>query len=138
MFGINGSELVVLLILVAVVIGPDSVVKGLKSFKSGVESLRRWSAKLRKETKGDMQVGSMPNMNLQAFNFDDYNPREIIRRAVREEMAQWMDEVAQPNADANGSPTDGGRGEDVGESASVPVGTAPSRSAVDAGVHHAP
>ncbi|MEK0211229.1 hypothetical protein WM019_03605 [Bifidobacterium mongoliense] len=120
------------------VIGPDSVVKGLKSFKSGVESLRRWSAKLRKETKADMPIGSMPNMNLPAFNLDDYNPREIIRRAVREEMTQWMDEVAQPGDDGNGSPMDGKRDDGVAEGAPAPVGTAPSRSAVDAGVHHAP
>ncbi|MFT9009306.1 MAG: hypothetical protein ABF489_05155 [Bifidobacterium sp.] len=98
MLGISGSEFLVLLILVAAVIGPDSVVKALKGFKSGVESLRHWSAKLREETKGDMPHAEMPEVNLPTFNLDDYDPREIIRRAVREEMTEWVDEVAKSNA----------------------------------------
>lgn len=98
MFGIGGSEFVVLLILVAALIGPESVIKGLKGFKSAVESLKKWSAQLREETKGETSHTDMPTLTMPTFNLDDYDPREIIRRAVREEMTEWVDEVAISNA----------------------------------------
>ena len=90
MFGINGAEFFVILVVVALVVGPDGVIQALKTFKSLIAAARGWSATLREETRRDMGDVSLPNMDWSSFDLREYDPREMVRQAVREEMAEWM------------------------------------------------
>lgn len=90
MFGINGAEFFVILVVVALVVGPDGVIQALRTFKSLIAAARRWSATLREETRRDMGDVSLPNMDWSSFDLREYDPREMVRQAVREEMAEWM------------------------------------------------
>ncbi|PWF27727.1 translocase [Ancrocorticia populi] len=106
MFGIEATELLVILVVTLVLIGPESVIHALKWFKSAIEVLKRWSGRLREETKVEMSDLDFSPLNLggtdlSSFDLRDYNPREMVRQAVREEMDAWMTQVSgheQPGA----------------------------------------
>ena len=53
MFGISGSEFLVLAVIAALVLGPKNVAQGLTALRKVLTSFRGWSAKLRQETSGE-------------------------------------------------------------------------------------
>ncbi len=100
MFGVNGAELLVLLFVFLVVLGPKGLQQALTGFKSLVAWGRSFSQKLREESRIDLSSTGLADMNWEEFDLSQYDPREIIRQAVREEMDAW---VAQ--AKGSGTPS---------------------------------
>ncbi|MDN5963855.1 MAG: hypothetical protein L0H81_04860 [Actinomyces sp.] len=90
MFGINGAEFLVILLVAALVVGPEGVVQALRTFKSVIATLKGWSARLREETRHDMSDVTLPGIDWSNIDLREYDPREMVRQAVREEMEEWM------------------------------------------------
>ena len=90
MLGINGAEFLVILLVAALVVGPEGVVQALKTFKSVIATLKGWSARLREETRHDMSDVTLPGIDWSNIDLREYDPREMVRQAVREEMEEWM------------------------------------------------
>ncbi|WP_297590266.1 translocase [uncultured Mobiluncus sp.] len=89
-FGISGSELLLILVVGVIVIGPKHAAQALLWFKGVIEWLRAWSARLREEanfTKSGL------NVDLKNFDPREYDPRKMIKDAVAEEMQLWMEQA---------------------------------------------
>lgn len=89
-FGISGSELLLILVVGVIVIGPKHAAQALLWFKGVIEWMRAWSARLREEanfTKSGL------NVDLKNFDPREYDPRKMIKDAVAEEMQLWMEQA---------------------------------------------
>ncbi|WRS30760.1 hypothetical protein U6G28_03475 [Actinomycetaceae bacterium MB13-C1-2] len=94
MFGISGGELVVILLVAALVLGPRSVAHALVGLQSGVERLRQWSSKMRTQHTVDIAALGITQEDLDTLhklNGGELDPRRIVQQAVREEMHAWID-----------------------------------------------
>ena len=93
MFGISGGELFVLLIIAALIMGPKNVAQALQGLRKLLEWVREWSAKLRTETAVDLSVLGIDASDVEKiknFNLSQYDPRQMVREAVQEEMNAWI------------------------------------------------
>lgn len=93
MFGISGGELIVILVIAAFVLGPKNVAQAVVGFRKLVEKARTWSASIRKETTVDLAglgFDSSDVEKLRNLKLSDYDPREMVRQAVHEEMNEWV------------------------------------------------
>lgn len=132
MFGINGSELAVILVVAALVLGPRNIAQAVKAFRSLVQTAKGFSSNLRAEVNGhlpgiDAPGDPLKSIGLDAGSFDlrDVNPKAIVRKAVREEMDAWMREV-----DLNSLADLAQRTTDTANSARVPAATVPTSKGV--------
>lgn len=96
MFGINGAEFVVILAVAALVVGPEGIIRALRSFRRLVDSLKSWSAALRESAQRDLPTTASPVLDLSSFDPGDLDPRDMVRRAVHEEMTAWMHATSTP------------------------------------------
>ncbi|MDY2941605.1 MAG: hypothetical protein SOS98_04710 [Varibaculum sp.] len=100
-FGIDGSEMLLILVVAVIVVGPVRAAQALGWLRDSVASLRKWSAHLRQqtaETEDGLQV------DLSKLDPRQYDPRRIIKEAVAEEIQLWVEQT-RPDA---GSKTPGG------------------------------
>ncbi len=98
MFGIDGPEFVVILIVALVIMGPEHVAGALKAFRKLVEAARRWSARLRAESSNDLSGVLPQGLDLPTFDLSQYDPRAMVRQAVQQEMHAWMEQAAHTPA----------------------------------------
>ena len=106
MIGINGAELLILLFVFLVVLGPKGLQQALRGFKQAVAWVRSFSQKLREESKIDLSSTGLVDVDWSEFDLSQYDPREIIRQAVREEMDAWIEQAkgsSQSNMTGTGS-----------------------------------
>ncbi|MDO4665846.1 MAG: twin-arginine translocase TatA/TatE family subunit [Actinomycetaceae bacterium] len=106
MFGINGAELLVILVVAAFVIGPKNVAEAMVTLRRAVTAFRKWSARLRAETSGDLAnltAEDLENLKkLRNLNLDSLSPKQMIRNAVREEIDEWMKAAASSEVQKRG------------------------------------
>lgn len=114
-FGISGSELLLILVVGVIVMGPRHAAQGILWLRQALHYLRRWSRKLREETAG---AGKGLNVDLSEFDFAKYDPRYLVKEAVAEEMHLWMQALTQ-TPDGSGVAA-GGNTSGAGESESLP------------------
>lgn len=84
MFGINGAEFVVLLVLVFFVIGPERMPEYAAQLRDLVKTLRRTALNAKdgvKETLGP----EISDINWRAYDPRQYDPRRIVREALQED-----------------------------------------------------
>lgn len=86
-FGISGSELLLILVVGVVIIGPRHAAQGIMWLKKALDTFRGWSAKLREETTA---AEDGLKVDLSAFDPRLYDPRRLVKEAVAEEMELWM------------------------------------------------
>lgn len=91
-FGISGSELLLILVVGVIILGPRHAAQGLMWFKRAIDWMRAWSARLREETKATKDG---VKIDLSDFDPRQYDPRRMIKEAVAEEMELWMEQAAQ-------------------------------------------
>ncbi len=103
MFGIDGPEFVVILIVALVIMGPEHVAGALKAFRKLVEAARRWSARLRAESSNDLSGVLPQGLDLPTFDLSQYDPRAMVRQAVQQEMHAWMEQAAHAPTTPAGS-----------------------------------
>lgn len=100
MFGISGAELLVLLLVAVLVVGPKGVAQALRAFRKAVDWGKELSASLREEVQSnsegkglgleDLGLEDLGLDDLQQLDLSKYDPRQVIREAVKEEMEAWM------------------------------------------------
>lgn len=83
-FGMSQWELLVILVVVLIIIGPDRL-------PGAVENVRRWIRQARdmaNQAKGDLreQVGDDIDLDWRKWDPRQYNPKRIVREALMEEL----------------------------------------------------
>lgn len=94
LFGISSVELFIILIVVVLVLGPSGFTQALRGFRRLVDAARTWSSRLREEA-GPAPLGDL-DLDLSSLDLRQYDPREIVRQAVREEMDAWAKHGSAP------------------------------------------
>lgn len=92
-FGISGSEFIVILIVAVIVLGPEAITGALRGFRKLVDAAKGFSARVREETSADLRASGLQNVDLSAFDMRGLDPRQMIREAVQEEMEAWARET---------------------------------------------
>lgn len=97
LFGVSSVELVVILVVVVLTIGPKGLAQALRAFRRAVDFGRSWSARLREEAHRDVGLDDvdLSGLDLSQLDLRQYDPREIVRQAVREEMEAWTKQAGQ-------------------------------------------
>lgn len=91
-FGISGSELLLILVVGVIIVGPRHAAQGILWLRQALHALRGWSAKLREETTATSQG---LKVDLSGFDPSLFNPRRLVKEAVAEEMELWMKAMTQ-------------------------------------------
>ena len=93
MFGINGAELIVLVVVALLVIGPERLPSYAEQLAAGVRTLRRFvsTAKDRVADELGEDVGDVDWASLDPRRYD---PRRIVREALLEEIGSPADLMA--------------------------------------------
>lgn len=93
MFGISGSEFLVLAVIAALVLGPKNIAQALTGLRHLLASIQAWSAKMRRESSGDFSALTPEDLEnlkmLRNINFSRYNPKQMIRQTIQEEIDAW-------------------------------------------------
>ena len=92
-FGIGSAEFVVLLVIAVLITGPKGMAQILRLFKQGVEMVKQFSAKLRRESNLGALAAEL-NLDPSKLDLRQYDPRALVREAVREEMEEWSKQAA--------------------------------------------
>ena len=82
MLGINGGELIVLLVVIALVVGPERL-------PQYAQQLGRWARQLRElanaaKARVDSELGDQ-GLDWEALDPRQYDPRRIVREALRDD-----------------------------------------------------
>lgn len=103
MFGISGPEILVIFVVLLVIIGPSRLPEVTATLTKWVKNARVQLTKLKSSL--DDEVGEdLRNLDLSVLNVRQYDPRNIIRQAVQEEMEEWR-QLVNPLAPAKKSAT---------------------------------
>ena len=89
MFGISGSELLLLLFVAVVFLGPKGFKQAIDAFRKLVAWGKSASARLREDSQLNLGDMGLSDLDLSDLDLKQYDPREIVRQAVREEMEAW-------------------------------------------------
>ena len=89
-FGIDGSEMVLILVVAVIVIGPSRAAQAVSWLRDIIQGLRNWSAQMREQTAKTKEGISV---DLSKFDPREYDPRRMIKDAVAEEMQLWMEQA---------------------------------------------
>lgn len=112
MFGINGGEALVLLLVVALVVGPERLPQYTEQLANGARAAKRFLTET-KERVGEQT----PEVDWAAIDPRRYDPRRIVRDALLEDG-----DVIPGMVSGGGRPVPGARG--TGTIPSAPAGAA--------------
>ena len=105
MFGINGGELIILLVVVALVVGPERLPQYAEQLGKWVRGLRRYVQDARQRV--DDELGET-GVDWEALDPRRYDPRRIVREALLDEGSgsgpSPMRPLGRPATSATGSP----------------------------------
>lgn len=122
MFGISGPEILVISVVLLVIMGPSRLPEVTSTLTKWVKNARVQLTKLRANLDGEMGE-DLRNLDLSVLNVRQYDPRNIIRQAVQEEMEEWR-QLVNPLAPAKKTPT----GDSAAHNTSEVTTTAPPSS----------
>ena len=86
MFGINGTEMIILIILALVVVGPSRMPEYAKKLGEFAKTFRRKAMDARRAVREDF--GDDFDVDWQKLDPRQYDPRRIVREALAEEDGQ--------------------------------------------------
>lgn len=113
MFGMGGSEIIVILIVALVFLGPDKLPQAAKSISKGIRDLKKQSRALQQQIESDEQIGGAIR-DLKSALRGDEAPRPPVKPVI--------DPTTNHDAALAAAPLAGlGEGEAPGE-AEVPAG----------------
>lgn len=87
MFGINGSEAVIIVLLGLILIGPERLPKYLQQFKSFMEDLRDFIKKFRQRATEDLSR-DLDLEEIKKYDLRQYDPRRIVGEAFFDDEPQ--------------------------------------------------
>src|SRR5688572_32304460 len=80
MFGIGGSEIIVILVVALLFLGPDKLPDAAKTISKGIRDLKRQSRALQNQIESDEQIGGAIRDLKSALRGDEIPARPPVRR----------------------------------------------------------
>lgn len=80
MFGIGGSEIIVILVVALLFLGPDKLPDAAKTISKGIRDLKKQSRALQNQIESDEQIGGAIRDLKSALRGDDIPARPPVRR----------------------------------------------------------
>ncbi|EFG48339.1 putative twin arginine-targeting protein translocase TatB [Brevibacterium mcbrellneri ATCC 49030] len=93
MFGINGTEMIILIVLALIVVGPSRMPEYAKKLGEFVKTFRRKALDARRAVREDF--GDEFDLDWQKLDPRQYDPRRIVREALAEEDGQQIQQGQQ-------------------------------------------
>lgn len=93
MFGINGTEMIILIVLALIVVGPSRMPEYAKKLGEFVKTFRRKALDARRAVREDF--GDEFDLDWQKLDPRQYDPRRIVREALAEEDGQHAQQGQQ-------------------------------------------
>lgn len=118
LFNVNGAELVVILLVVALVVGPDRLPEYARQLAQFVRAARDQVTKVRERVDEEVQA-ELGDVDWKALDPRQYDPRRIVREALLDEPGTSRNAAAGASVSAAG--------------ASVGRATVPAQPALPAG-----
>ncbi|MBA3460016.1 MAG: twin-arginine translocase TatA/TatE family subunit [Deltaproteobacteria bacterium] len=99
MFGMGGSEIIVILIVALLFLGPDKLPSAAKQISKGIRDIKKQSRSLQQQIEGDEQIGGAIRDLKSALRGDDVpvQPRQIKPKKKKELQAP-ENTIAAPDA----------------------------------------
>lgn len=118
MFGINGGELIVLLVVALVILGPERLPHYAEQLAQLVKSVRRFAKGAQAQMREELGP-EFDDIDWQKLDPRQYDPRRIVRDALSD---VWEDEPKKPatKPTSNGA-TAAGTGVDLGKKSAGPA-----------------
>ncbi len=115
MFGIGGSEILVILVVALLFLGPDKLPDAAKTISKGIRDLKRQSRALQNQIEGDEQIGGAIRDLKSALRGDEYPARPPTR--IQPKLAESTPAIDSPPTTTGGhdEPRDDGDGEAAAE-----------------------
>jgi len=80
MFGIGGSEIIVILVVALLFLGPDKLPDAAKTISKGIRDLKKRSRALQNQIESDEQIGGAIRDLKSALRGEDFPARPPVRR----------------------------------------------------------
>ena len=100
MFGIGGSEILVILVVALLFLGPDKLPDAAKTISKGIRDLKRQSRALQNQIEGDEQIGGAIRDLKSALRGDELPARPPVR--IQPKLAQPTPAIDSPPATTGG------------------------------------
>ena len=126
MFGINGGEFLVLLVVALVILGPARLPHYAEQLAGLVKSARRFAKGAQAQMREELGP-EFDDIDWQKLDPRQYDPRRIVREALTEAWNDDDDEpVAAKSTPAASSGAATGSGVDLGKKSAEPAKAAPA------------
>ena len=99
MFGMGGSEILVILIVALLFLGPDKLPEAARQISKGIRDLRGASREIQETIENDEHIGGAVRDIKSALRGDEIKPRP-----KKQAPLQLVDEAGKPILDASGTP----------------------------------
>ena len=87
-FGISGTELIILAIITFVVIGPERMPEYARQIREFVKTVRRMAFEAKDDFKEALGETGLEDINWRQYDPRQYDPRVIVRQAFAEDDAE--------------------------------------------------
>jgi sec-independent protein translocase protein TatB len=114
MFGMGGSEILVILIVALLFLGPDKLPDAAKTISKGIRDLKKQTRVLQETIENDEHIGGAIRDLKSALNGDEAPPRPVVRKpaepakvpagAVENQILPPADTAAAPAEPIAGAP----------------------------------
>lgn len=92
-FGINGPELVVILLVIAVVLGPKHMMSAIRWFAKAVAWIRFKLDEAKNQYSSNLQEVGLDGISSGELTLESLDPRNLIREAVNKELANMQKQI---------------------------------------------
>lgn len=106
MFGIGGSEIIVILVVALLFLGPDKLPDAAKTISKGIRDIKKQSRALQQQIENDEQIGGAIRDLKSALRGEPEPPqrppvrKELPRKVIDESELDGTEQVVEPATEA--------------------------------------